>query len=61
MERAPIGALSMSLAYTSLACVYSAPLAWNQTGVDSFAGTWTVIEQNRMLGFCFGLSEVNEA
>ena len=26
-----------------------------------FAGAWTVVEQNRMLGFCFGLSEVNEA
>ena len=25
-----------------------------------FAGPWTVVEQNRMLGFCFGLSEVNE-
>ena len=26
-----------------------------------FAGAWTVVEQNRMLAFCFGLSEVNEA
>ncbi len=26
-----------------------------------FAGPWTVIEQNRMLGFCFGFSEVNRA
>src|ERR1700710_1369828 len=25
-----------------------------------FSGPWTVIEQNRMLGFCFGLSKVNE-
>ncbi len=26
-----------------------------------FAGPWTVVEQNRMLGLCFGLSTVNEA
>ena len=26
-----------------------------------FAGSWTVVEQNRMLGLCFGLSAVNEA
>jgi len=25
-----------------------------------FAGAWTVHEQNRLLGFRFGLSEVNE-
>ena len=25
-----------------------------------FAGPWTVNEQNRMLGVCFGLSEVDE-
>ena len=25
------------------------------------SGPWTVVEQNRMLGLCFGLSKVNEA
>ena len=24
-----------------------------------FAGQWTIIEQNRMLDLCFGLSKVN--
>ena len=35
-------------------------MLWLHKGFG-FAGTWTVVEQNRMLGFCFGLSEVNEA
>ena len=35
-------------------------MLWLRKGFG-FAGTWTVVEQNRMLGFCFGLSEVNEA
>ena len=26
-----------------------------------FAGSWTLIEQNRMLEFCFGFSKLNEA
>ena len=34
-------------------------MLWMRRGFG-FAGRWTVIEQNRMLGFCFGLSEVNE-
>ena len=33
-------------------------MLWLRKG---FGETWIVIEQNRMLGFCFGLSEVNEA
>ncbi len=35
-------------------------MLWLRKGFG-FAGGWTVVEQNRMLGFCFGLSEVNEA
>ncbi len=35
-------------------------MLWLRKGFG-FAGAWTVVEQNRMLGFCFGLSEVNEA
>ena len=35
-------------------------MLWLRKGFG-FAGPWTVVEQNRMLGFCFGLSEVNEA
>ena len=35
-------------------------MLWLRKGFG-FAGTWTVVEQNRMLGFCFGLSEVNKA
>ena len=35
-------------------------MLWPRKGFG-FAGTWTVVEQNRMLGFCFGLSAVNEA
>ena len=35
-------------------------MLWLRKGFG-FAGLWTVVEQNRMLGFCFGLSEVNEA
>ena len=35
-------------------------MLWLRKGFG-FAGTWTVVEQNRMLGFCFGFSEVNEA
>ena len=35
-------------------------MLWVHKGFG-FAGTWTVVEQNRMLGFCFGLSGVNEA
>ncbi len=35
-------------------------MLWMRKG-SRFSGPWTVIEQNRMLGFCFRLSEVNEA
>ena len=35
MERAPIGALSISAAPEALACFYSAALAWNPTAVDN--------------------------
>ncbi len=34
-------------------------MLWLRKGFG-FAGAWTVHEQNRLLGFCFGLSEVNE-
>ncbi len=35
-------------------------MLWMRKGFG-FSGPWTVIEQNRMLGLCFGLSKVNEA
>ena len=35
-------------------------MLWLRKGFG-FAGAWTVREQNRMLGFCFGLAEVNKA
>ena len=35
-------------------------MLWLRKGFG-FAGAWTVVEQKRMLGFCFGLSEVNKA
>ena len=35
-------------------------MLWLRKGFG-FAGHWTVHEQNRLLGFCFGLPEVNEA
>ena len=35
-------------------------MLWLRKGFG-FAGAWTVCEQNRMLGFCFGLEEVNKA
>ena len=35
-------------------------MLWMRKGFG-FSGPWTIVEQNRMLGFCFGLSEVNEA
>ena len=35
-------------------------MLWLRKGFG-FTGAWTVVEQNRMLGFCFGLSQVNEA
>ncbi len=35
-------------------------MLWLRKGFG-FAGAWTVHEQNRLLGFCFGLSEVNKA
>ena len=35
-------------------------MLWLRKGLG-FAGHWTVHEQNRLLGFCFGLSEVNKA
>ncbi len=34
-------------------------MLWMRKGFG-FAGPWTVVEQNRMLGLCFGLSKVNE-
>ena len=34
-------------------------MLWLRKGFG-FAGAWTVHEQNRLLGFCFGLSKVNE-
>ena len=34
-------------------------MLWLRKGYG-FAGAWTVHEQNRLLGFCFGPSEVNE-
>jgi IS6 family transposase len=34
-------------------------MLWLRKGFG-FARAWTVIEQNRLLGFCFGLSKVNE-
>ncbi len=34
-------------------------MLWMRKGFG-FAGPWTVVEQNRMLGFYFGLSKVNE-
>ena len=34
-------------------------MLWLRKGF-SFAGTWTVREQNRLLAVCFGLQEVNE-
>ena len=34
-------------------------MLWLRKGFG-FAGPWTVIEQNRMLGLCLRLSEVNE-
>jgi len=38
MQRAPIGALCISSCRGSMACFYSAPLAWNPTAVDRFKG-----------------------
>jgi hypothetical protein len=35
MQRAPIGALCISSCRGSMACFYSAPLAWNPTAVDT--------------------------
>ena len=35
-------------------------MLWLRKGFG-FVGAWTVHEQNRLLGFCFGLSEVNKA
>ena len=35
-------------------------MLWLRKGFG-FAGAWTVVEQNRMLGFCFRLPEVNKA
>ena len=35
-------------------------MLWLRKGFG-FAGLWTVVEQNRMLRLCFGLSKVNEA
>ena len=35
-------------------------MLWMRKGFG-FAGPWTVIEQNRMLDLCFGLSKVNKA
>ena len=35
-------------------------MLWLRKGFG-FAGHWTVHEQNQLLGFCFGLSEVNKA
>ncbi len=35
-------------------------MLWLRKGFG-FAGPWTVREQNRLLGFCFGLPEVNKA
>ena len=37
MQRAPIGALCISSCRGSMACFYSAPLAWNPTAVDTGA------------------------
>ena len=34
-------------------------MLWLRKGF-SFAGAWTVREQNRLLGVCFGLQKVNE-
>ncbi len=34
-------------------------MLWMRKGFG-FSGPWTIIEQNRMLGFCFEPSEVNE-
>lgn len=33
-------------------------MLWLRKG---FADAWTVVEENRLLGLCFRLSEVNEA
>ena len=38
MQRAPIGALCISSCRGSMACFYSAPLAWNPTAVDTLSG-----------------------
>ena len=35
-------------------------MLWLRKGFG-FSGHWTVHEQNRLLGFCFGLLQVNEA
>ncbi|UDL94065.1 IS6 family transposase [Lichenihabitans sp. PAMC28606] len=35
-------------------------MLWMRKGFG-FAGPWTVVEQNHMLGLCFGLPKVNEA
>ena len=35
-------------------------MLWLRKGFG-FVGAWTVREQNRMLGFCFGLAQVNKA
>ena len=40
-------------------CGFEAML-WLRKGFG-FAGVWTVREQNRLLGFCFGLSAFNKA
>jgi len=34
-------------------------MLWPRKGFG-FAGTWTVLEQNRLLALCFGLPEVNK-
>ena len=40
MKRAPIGPSSYRQARITMACFYSAPLAWNPTGVDTIAGSF---------------------
>jgi len=40
---------------------YAAPVAGFYSAVDSFAGAWTVCEQNRLLSVCFGLPAANKA
>ena len=35
-------------------------MLWLRKGFG-FAGAWTVLEQNQLLAFCFGLPQVNKA